>query len=129
MMICSCASASRRNCTAAGLPPARAACLILVASGDVGRHGERNAAKQLNPLGNDVHQQHLAFVALVVHEVQLVEGRAHYLPVMLLVHVAQRDRGSQALVQQRHALLAQTFLRQPVGELDDFPYRCVSWLC
>ena len=86
--------------------------------GDVGRHRQRDTAQQLNPFGQNVDQQHLGLEMLVVHQMQLVEGRANHLPVVLFVHVAQRHGVGQALVEQRHAVFAH-LLRQAVGQLDD----------
>ena len=50
-------------------------------------------------LGNQIHQLGLLFIVLIEQQVQLVEGRAGHLPVVLLVEVADRQGVGQHLVQ------------------------------
>ena len=67
--------------------------------GDVGGHREAHAAEQLDPLGDLVDQLALLLEVLVEQQVQLVEGRARHLPVVLLVEVAQRHGVGEQLVE------------------------------
>jgi hypothetical protein len=69
-------------------------------------HGHRHAPQNLNSLGNGINQHRLLFIVLIVEQVQLVEGGAHNLPMVLFVHVAQRDGVGQQLVEHGDAALA-----------------------
>ena len=77
--------------------------------GDVGRHREADPAEHLDPLGEHVDQFVLLLVVLVVEEVQLVEGRARDLPVVLLVHVAKGHRVGEKLLEIRRRSSAGAF--------------------
>jgi len=67
--------------------------------GHVAAHGDGDAAEELNALGDGVDHLDLLVEVLVEEEVELVEGRAGDLPVVLLVHVAQGDGVGQKLVE------------------------------
>ena len=66
---------------------------------NVRRHGDAHAAEELNPLGDGVDEFVLLSVVLVKEQMQLVEGGARDLPVVLLVHVAQGHGVREDLVQ------------------------------
>ena len=74
-------------------------------SGDLGdfgciaAHGDGDAAEQLDAFGDGVDDFYLLVEVLIEKEMELVEGGAGYLSVMLLVHVAQDDGVSQELVE------------------------------
>ncbi len=48
---------------------------------DVCGHRKRDAAGQLHAFGQEVHQKDLPFIVLVVHQMELVEGRSDHLPM------------------------------------------------
>ena len=84
--------------------------------GDVGRHREADTAEELDSLGDLVHELVLLLVVFVEEEMELVEGVAGHLPVVLLVHVPKRDRVGQHLVQVPRALGTDVFaqgIREP----------------
>ena len=76
--------------------------------GDVVAHGDGDAAEKLDALGDGVHDFDLLFEVLIEEEMELVEGGAGDLPVMLLVHVADGDGVGEQLVE-----LARPSLRGP----------------
>ena len=65
-----------------------------------------DAAEQLDALGDGVHQFDLLLKVLIEQEVKLVEGRPGYLPVMLLVHIADLDRVGEQLIEHANHLRA-----------------------
>ena len=62
-------------------------------------HGKDTPPSSLNPLGNRINQRGLLAGVLVEQFVQLQERGAGHLPMMLLVHVAERDTVGQHLIQ------------------------------
>ena len=62
-------------------------------------HGDGDAAKELNALGDGIDHLDLLVEVFVEEEVKLVEGRTGDLPVVLLVHVPQSDGVGQKLVE------------------------------
>ena len=66
---------------------------------DVRRHGDADAAEKLDPLGDRVHQFVLLAVVLIEEQMELVERDARDLPMVFLVHVAQRHGVGEELVQ------------------------------
>src|SRR3984957_873954 len=90
--------------------------------GDVVRHGDADAAQELNALGYGVHQFVLLAVVLVEQKMELVERVAGDLPVVLFVHVAQRDRIGEKLVQVFDAVGANLFIEAD-GELRNLVVR------
>src|SRR2546427_5992337 len=62
-------------------------------------HRNADTAEWLDALGERIHHVALLLEVLVEQKVQLVEARSGYLPVMLLVHVRQRLRVRQHLVE------------------------------
>ncbi len=80
--------------------------------GNVRRHRDAHAAKELNPLGDEIDDLDLLVVMLVEQQMQLVEGRAGDLPVVFLVHVAQRHRVREQLIEVRHALEARALFER-----------------
>src|SRR3954471_16976363 len=85
---------------------------------DIVGHGEADAAQQLDSLGNLIDELVLRLVMLVEQQMQLVERRSGDLPMVLLVHVAQRHGVGKELVQVLDALLAGV-LGQCNRELDE----------
>jgi len=83
----------------------------------VGRHGDADTAQHHDPLGDQVHQLALLVEVLVEQQVQRVEGGAGYLPVVLLVQVAERDGVREQLVEVGRALPA-----RGLGESDRHGY-------
>ena len=71
----------------------------MVSFGAVAAHGDGDAAEELNALGDGVDDLYLLVEVLIEEEVELVEGGAGYLPVVLLVHVAEDDGVGQKLVE------------------------------
>src|SRR5882757_8427827 len=67
--------------------------------GYVAAHGDGDAAKELDALGDGVDHFNLLVEVLVEEEVKLVEGGAGDLPVVLFVHVTQGDGVGQELVE------------------------------
>ena len=67
--------------------------------GNVVRNADSDPAKQLDALGNFVHQFGLLFEMLVQQKVKLVERFARYLPVVLFVEIAKHDRIGEDLVE------------------------------
>ncbi len=67
--------------------------------GYVAAHGDGDAAKELDALGDGVDHFNLFVEVLVEEEVKLVEGGAGDLPVVLFVHVAQGDGVGEELVE------------------------------
>ncbi len=67
--------------------------------GDIGGHGDRNSAQCLNSLGDRVHQFHLLVEMFVEEKMKLIKRRAENLPVMFLVHIAERHCVGQDLIQ------------------------------
>jgi hypothetical protein len=86
---------------------------------DVGGHGDANAAQKLNSFGDRVDEFVLLAVMLVKEKMELVKRGAGDLPVVLLVHVAQRHRVRQNLVQIVDAGFAGGFVESD-GQLGDF---------
>lgn len=71
---------------------------ILSATGQPGKvrplrnirsHRNGDPADCLNSFSKEVHEFALLFIVLVVQEMQLVEGRSGYLPMVFLIHVAE----------------------------------------
>jgi hypothetical protein len=77
--------------------------------GYIAAHGDGDAAEELDALGDGVDDFELFVEVLIEEQVELVEGRAGDLPVVLLVHVAEGDGIGKELVE----LLAH--LRADVG--------------
>jgi hypothetical protein len=69
--------------------------------GYVAAHGDGDAAKELDALGDGVDHLDLLVEVFVEEEVKLVEGGAGDLPVVLFVHVAEGDGVGQELVEFR----------------------------
>src|SRR5580692_12068447 len=67
--------------------------------GNIRRHCQADAAKNLNTFGDVIHEFVLLAMMLVKKQMQLVEGVASYLPMMLFVHVAQSHRIREKLVE------------------------------
>ena len=72
---------------------------ILVSFGDVAAHGDGDAAEELDALGDGVDHLDLLVEVLIEEEMELVEGGAGDLPVVLLVHVAEGDGVGEELVE------------------------------
>ena len=77
---------------------------------DIRRHGDADAAEELNPFGDGVHQFVLLAMVLIKEQMELVKRRAGDLPVMLLVHVAQSHGIGENLVQVVDARFAGGFI-------------------
>src|SRR5437867_12611590 len=67
--------------------------------GDVGCHRKTDASERLNPFRKRVHQLRLFAGMFVEQEVQLHERGTGYLPVMLLVKIAQGNGIGEQLVE------------------------------
>src|SRR5215831_5459999 len=66
---------------------------------DVMCHRQRYPSKQLNSLGDGVNEFHLLLEMLIEKKMQLIERGAGYLPMGLLIKIAQRDGVGEHLVQ------------------------------
>ncbi len=78
--------------------------------GNIGRHRNAYAAKKLNALSDGIDQLALLVVVLVEKQVELIKRVSCDLPMMLLVHVAQRHGIREDLVQVADALGAYFFV-------------------
>src|SRR2546425_9354729 len=74
--------------------------------GHIGRHRNTDAAEQLDAFGDRIDQRGLLRMMLVEQQMELVESGPGYLPVMLLVQVAQRHGVREQLVEVFDALFA-----------------------
>ena len=66
---------------------------------DVCRHGDADAAEKLDSFRDRVHEFVLLAVMLVEEQMELVERHSRDLPVVFLVHVAQRHGVGEELIQ------------------------------
>ena len=89
---------------------------------DVVRHGDADPAQGLDALGDGIDELALLGEVLVVEQMQLIEGGARHLPMMFLVHVAQRHDVGDELVQVVDARLAHV-LGQRDGQPGERPER------
>jgi len=67
--------------------------------GNVGGHGQGNAAEHLDAFGNLIDEFDLGFEMFVEEQVQRVESGARDLPVVFFIHVAQGHCVGQQLIE------------------------------